>query len=954
MNNMRYSLRSAVILFSLVAIWMVVAVSILVSVLSSREIRSEMEDAELEIVTSCFGSGEQLLQSSMETQYQQVADRGAEKTQSQIEDVSSLHYSTMAAVVTTSYRNDWRAYSSDYQRSKTLFSHEPTLLLHAWWSYDFNVSYAVFRHEAHAEVISLFNNGSLQDDLLYENRNGVTNIVFVSTYPLYAQLSMESRLASVNKTVWKRAANDTHTLSTTVTFSDTGTTPDAAFATSFSAASVDISSVTAGMSDEDLVRVAIISEQGDVIKVVNREMNDPLFTKILAQVVNVTTTETLQGALCNKNKTSIVVDGEVFHVYGSKIEPSKPNYEPTGWCVMISSNSSHVSSLFSGARTTATVVIDKSTDRARNETLTWITILIAITVSFAIIVSLFSAVGANYVTKPLLKLRSDMDHVTDLRLEGSFRDLPRSRFREIALMQASFSALCEAVSEFKQYMPQAVVERGSEIDMLAEHHHIPSSSSSDSESDECLPPAVSSTHRSRPVQSTDSFSVSNEQSNRSTLLGESSTFEAVSPNYPPVMSDKDESPVGAVIKTQTTEVKTPTNTGLSKNERYKTEDIADPSQKKRANLSVYLQRRKGISHVSLSCKDFDEYMRQLPDPALVVEFHSKWIGCCVADAKINGGVVERFIGDCVDINFGGLQSCINAANKATGYALKVRDRIFTAKNRQSEGFNFPETFLCCGIASGSGFVGNLGNTGLKTPAVVGRAVMYSKAMLCISRETGMDIIVDQRCADELKGIYKSVPVDILRYNEGSKKQICSYVFGAHNAPAGEWMYVVDTQTETAYEKAWSLLRRSDNIPSVVSVVDAMFAIQDDPLARIVGSRIKCYLDEVILLTGKPPKDYYRIFRPKGCTVIIPENVRRSSAKYTGKGNLTRSHRNTQGSLSSFSSSQPISFARASEVSANSASTIIKSDSLKERPSNKTHSSPAQGSDIISQSTSTSG
>eukprot|EP01060_Flectonema_neradi_P010906 TRINITY_DN17999_c0_g1_i1.p1 TRINITY_DN17999_c0_g1~~TRINITY_DN17999_c0_g1_i1.p1 ORF type:complete len:953 (+),score=145.22 TRINITY_DN17999_c0_g1_i1:49-2907(+) len=952
---MEYSLKGVVISFALIAIWTVVTVAIAISIVSSKEIRDEMENAEVRIMTSCFDHGEKLLRDSMDSQYQQISDRGSEKVTTQTEPVPSVHYSTLSAAEASS---DWKSYMSEY--STTIFEHEPTLLLHAWWSFQQNLSYAGFRHKAHSDVIKLYNNGSLSRDLLYEERNGVTSIVYAHTYPLVSQLATEGRYSDPDVTAWIRT-NDKHTLFSS--FSHGGTVTGSALATSFSSKSIDISSITDGMSDDDHLHIAITNLEGDIVEAINHESSEPVLAGALSQIQSVSNgSNSLLNTVCQGNSTSVTVDGRVLLVFGQHVKQARPNFEPLQWCVIVAANESYVASLFSDAKVEATAVIEESSDNADKDAITWITILIGVTVGFAIIVSAFSAYGANYVTKPLHILRSDMDQVSNLRLEGGFKDLPRSTFREIASMQASFSALYYAVAEFKQYMPQAVIERGSDSELI-ESHHLPSSSSSESDSEnEGLPPAVSSGHqRVRPIiSSTDSFTVSNDQSNRSTLLGESSTFEALSPQFGQGLSDKDENPSGSLSsKIAPPEPKTPNSGGLTKIDRYKTEDLqaSGDSLKKRGTLAVYLQRRKGISHVSLSCKDFDEYMRQLPDPSLVVEFHSKWLGCCVTDAKVHGGVVERFIGDCVDINFGGLQSCINSANKATTYAVKVRDRIFTAKNRQCEGFNFPETFLCCGIASGSGFVGNLGHTGLKTPAVVGRAVMYSKAMLCVSRETGMDIIVDQRCADDLKGIYKSVPVDIIRYSEGSKKQVCSYVLGAHNATAGEWMYVVDAQTETAYEKAWASLRRSDNIPSVVSVVDAMFAIQDDPLARIVGSRIKSYLDEVILLTGKPPKDYYRVFRSKGCTVIVPENVRRASAKHTHKSGLSR-NRGTAGSMSSFSSSQPVSFARASDVSAGSTHSttgaIIKADSLKERPSNKTLSSPAAGSDLMSRSTSTSG
>eukprot|EP01059_Diplonema_ambulator_P035531 TRINITY_DN838_c1_g1_i1.p1 TRINITY_DN838_c1_g1~~TRINITY_DN838_c1_g1_i1.p1 ORF type:complete len:1031 (+),score=322.40 TRINITY_DN838_c1_g1_i1:152-3244(+) len=498
---------------------------------------------------------------------------------------------------------------------------------------------------------------------------------------------------------------------------------------------------------------------------------------------------------------------------------------------------------------------------------------------FAVVVaaSMLSVGAAWYATKKMLApldiLKMEMGEVAHMNLHGVIEDREKSVFEEINSMQTSFLQMLTSLKEYRQYMPQAIVDLRTQ-----EHNFDTEDESDDSTDEEKSNPETEAADRGNSQSSSDpansqrifsgvefhregtgyveSLPDDSTGTSGSITMGKSDVFDSIKA-----------SPVGSSIMTQR-------NSG--------------GALKKKNFSSVHLTRKRGIAQVCFSCRDFDEFVKR-SDTAAVLEFHTKWLQCILVDAKDLGGTVERFVGDVVDVNFGGLVPCTQSAAKAANYVLKVRDRMSVA-NLSQEGFDGMETEMACGVASGVALVGNLGVQGLKTPSILGRTVFICKAMTAISREMGLDIIVDQRFADEIRGSFRYLPVDILRLNDNGKKQSVYHLMNTRHATTGEWMYTLESGNETAYEKVWKQFKTmSDKGGSLLQIIEMLNVVVDEPVAKVVASRLKGYHDEVLAATGKPSVEYSRVYKAKGSTICAPEAVRKVSNRMIKSNGTSSSH-----------------------------------------------------------------
>eukprot|EP01060_Flectonema_neradi_P017385 TRINITY_DN2427_c1_g1_i3.p1 TRINITY_DN2427_c1_g1~~TRINITY_DN2427_c1_g1_i3.p1 ORF type:complete len:948 (+),score=188.20 TRINITY_DN2427_c1_g1_i3:61-2904(+) len=430
-------------------------------------------------------------------------------------------------------------------------------------------------------------------------------------------------------------------------------------------------------------------------------------------------------------------------------------------------------------------------------------VLYCVIFGIAAMLILMSIVGTAYITKPLEVLSIDMGIVGELRLEDVNEMATPSMLSEVRSMQASFKLMLEAMKEYRQYMPQAVVDR------------------TDNTSDESASDTIT-------IGGKGSISSRGTRTPIESGLG-SATYKKP-PNRWDVASSSS--------RTATSVYSKRTNNPQA------------------ATLSLRLSRRKCAAHCTVGLRDWERFAHGNRDTQLIVDVHSSFLHCAIQDVKTERGLVERFVGDSVDVSFGGLLTCPAPSAKAVKYSLRVRERMQSFE-KDHRGFGDDLT-LVVGIASGSTLAGNLGCQGMKSPATLGRLITVSRDLQQIAKEIGLDIILCSRTDDDIRGTFASVPVDILKNTLGKKVQ-ASYLVGRDAAAdrAGEWMYtMIESRSESIYDKAWSLVKQGQLVPGL----DALYALRSEDIPRMVANRLTQYIDDTVSLTGKTPTEYFRMIR----------------------------------------------------------------------------------------------
>ena len=429
-------------------------------------------------------------------------------------------------------------------------------------------------------------------------------------------------------------------------------------------------------------------------------------------------------------------------------------------------------------------------------------VLYCVIFGIAALLIILSIIATAYLTKPLEILSDDMGIVGELRLEDVNDHKTPSFLSEVRSMQASFKLMLEAMKEYRQYMPQAVVDR------------------TDNTSDESEADTVTIGGRGS-------------MSSRGTRTPIESGLGSATYKKPPNRWDV-----------------------ASSSSRTATSVYSKRMAGQQTALSLHLSRRKSAAHVTVGLRDWERFAHGNRDAQLIVDVHGAFLHCAIQDVKFERGLVERFVGDTVDVSFGGLLTCPAASTKAVQYSIKVRDRMQTFE-KDHRGFGDDLT-LVVGIASGSTLAGNLGCPGMKSPATLGRIMTVSKDLQQTAREIGLDIIICSRTDDDIKGAFASVPVDILKNTLGKKIQ-AAYLVGRDAAAdrAGEWMYTMtESRTESIYDKAWSMVKQGQ----LVAGLDALNALRAEDIPRMVANRLTQYIDDTVSLTGKTPTEYFRMIR----------------------------------------------------------------------------------------------
>ena len=562
----------------------------------------------------------------------------------------------------------------------------------------------------------------------------------------------------------------------------------------------------------------------------------------------------------------------------------------TGWWIVTVEEANAVTGHIHTERDVAISESQQETDRIESDVEEDRAIVISLVVIVVFVLVVVAIVASTFFGRNIESLSADMERVAKLHLDVIDTARHQSWIIEIDSMHKSFRTMVEAMIEYRQYMPQVFQQDGQ--GRFDEEDAV--SLESD---DECVPQLSASQNATSP-SGTPLVNGQSEVSNGSKSAGARRT------------------PLGNnTIELQNNY----SGSGVSSAEITLPGSHATKKRNTGGLMAVHLTKRQRASHLRMGCHDFAAFVRTINDSGIICDIHSSWIHACVTDIHEYSGVVVGFNADVVDISFGGLSHCLSSAPKAARFYMKVRDRHLQIRNEVVKHYPAVSQYLlpAVGLGTSSVFVGNLGTTGMKSPAVLGKAVESSKVMHTISRELSLDLIVDHISAEELRGVVAHYPVDYIK-GEGGRKQVVYYAAEANHAAAGEWMYALDSgaQENDAYNQAWLTLT-SDGLNEAID----MFERIENDAAAAIADRVKACMSEVTAMTGSVPNEYIRVFR-NSCTiptqmVAAHDALARHPSKTTSKQLRSRvdslSSRNSGKTIarvtSSPSSKAPSSFTR---------------------------------------------
>ena len=136
-------------------------------------------------------------------------------------------------------------------------------------------------------------------------------------------------------------------------------------------------------------------------------------------------------------------------------------------------------------------------------------------------------------------------------------------------------------------------------------------------------------------------------------------------------------------------------------------------------------------------------------PAVVVEQLNRYFDKMVTCINQQGGVIDKFIGDAIMANFGGVLDLKNACNSAL-LAAKSMLKELAALNRSFNEEGMPGLGIGIGIHFGPVLQGNIGSHNRKEFTIIGDTVNIASRIEGLSKEMRMPIIVSNQVYEMLE------------------------------------------------------------------------------------------------------------------------------------------------------------------------------------------------------------
>ncbi len=170
------------------------------------------------------------------------------------------------------------------------------------------------------------------------------------------------------------------------------------------------------------------------------------------------------------------------------------------------------------------------------------------------------------------------------------------------------------------------------------------------------------------------------------------------------------------------------------------------------------------------------------EPEEVVEFLNQYMTRMVNCVNNTRGVVDKYIGDAVMAVWGAPVSHGNDTENAVNGALMMRRELIEF-NKGRGGDKKPIIKIGCGLNTGPVLAGQIGSNEKMEYTVIGDTVNLASRIESLNKPFGTDILVSTDTYNQIKDIFRTVPMQKIKVKGKSEPQQIYAVLGRLDDPA---------------------------------------------------------------------------------------------------------------------------------------------------------------------------
>jgi len=170
------------------------------------------------------------------------------------------------------------------------------------------------------------------------------------------------------------------------------------------------------------------------------------------------------------------------------------------------------------------------------------------------------------------------------------------------------------------------------------------------------------------------------------------------------------------------------------------------------------------------------------EPEEVVEFLNQYMTRMVNCVNKTQGVVDKYIGDAVMAVWGAPVTHGNDTENAVNGALMMRRELIEF-NRGRGGDKKPIIKIGCGLNTGPVLAGQIGSNEKMEYTVIGDTVNLASRIESLNKPFGTDILVSTDTFNQIKDIFRTVPMQKIKVKGKSEPQQIYAVLGRLDDPA---------------------------------------------------------------------------------------------------------------------------------------------------------------------------
>ena len=173
-------------------------------------------------------------------------------------------------------------------------------------------------------------------------------------------------------------------------------------------------------------------------------------------------------------------------------------------------------------------------------------------------------------------------------------------------------------------------------------------------------------------------------------------------------------------------------------------------------------------------------MSESLSPEVVVQFLNAYFTDMVDCIVQRHGVVDKYIGDAIMAHWGAIGGQGNRSENAVNAALAMRKALL-AFNKQHKG-RFPLAKMGIGISTGPVISGQIGSEQRLEYTVIGDIVNLASRIEALNKPFATDLLISENTANEVKGIFKLLPMPTVKIRGKEKPQRIYTVLGRKDDP----------------------------------------------------------------------------------------------------------------------------------------------------------------------------